>query len=216
MAADPGLTQLSMEVLCNDRAVSIGAPLGARFNISNSLAVFSSLLALGYSIEDAARALSSVSGAPGRFESVANDKGITVIVDYAHTPDALEKVLSSAKELTSGRLICVFGCGGDRDRSKRPKMAQAVSRIAHVAWVTSDNPRTEDPVAIIDDILPGMGLGIEYRVEPDRRKAIFGAIAESIPGDCVVIAGKGHEDYQIIAKDKTHFDDREVAAEALS
>lgn len=216
LASEPGLNALSMQVLCSGKEVSIQAPLGARFNISNGMAVFSSLLALGYSIDESARALSSVNGAPGRFESVPNNKGISVIVDYAHTPDALEKVLSSAKELTSGRLICVFGCGGDRDKLKRPKMAQAVSGIALIAWVTSDNPRTEDPLLIIDDILPGMGLGVESRVELDRRKAIFGAIGEAEPGDCVVIAGKGHEDYQIIGTEKTHFDDREVAAEALA
>jgi UDP-N-acetylmuramoyl-L-alanyl-D-glutamate--2,6-diaminopimelate ligase len=216
IGAEPGLNALNMQLTCNERAVSISAALGARFNVSNGMAVFSSLLALGYSIDDSARALSSVTGAPGRFESVPNGRGISVIVDYAHTPDALEKVLTSAKELTSGRLICVFGCGGDRDRAKRPKMAQAVSGIAHIAWVTSDNPRTENPNAIIEEILPAMGLGIETHVEPDRRKAIFGAIDEAEPGDCVVLAGKGHEDYQLIGTEKTHFDDREVAAEALS
>lgn len=215
IAANPGLHALQMQIEYRGEIVAINAPLGARFNISNGMAVFAALVALGYSAEESARAMSAVTGAPGRFESVPNVRKIDVIVDYAHTPDALEKVLLSAKELASGKLICVFGCGGDRDRSKRPKMAQAVSEIASIVWVTSDNPRTEDPAAIINDILPGLSSEVEYRVEPDRRKAIFGAIAEAESGDCVVIAGKGHEDYQIVGREKTHFDDRVVAAEAL-
>lgn len=214
--AEPALDHLCMELRYKGKSIAINAPFGARFNISNSMAVFASLLALGVNADEAAVALSSVSGAPGRFESVPNSKGVKVIVDYAHTPDALEKVLSSAAELSNGRLICVFGCGGDRDKSKRPKMAAAVSNIADIIWVTSDNPRTEDPLAIIQDILPGLDSTVEHRVEPDRRAAIFGAIAEAREGDCVVIAGKGHEDYQIIGKEKRHFDDREVAAEALA
>ncbi|MDQ2986342.1 MAG: UDP-N-acetylmuramoyl-L-alanyl-D-glutamate--2,6-diaminopimelate ligase [Armatimonadota bacterium] len=216
MEAHPGLDSLRMQVAYSGQKWEITAPLGARFNVSNSMAVLSALLALGYSPADSSRALASVSAAPGRFEPVENGRGVSVIVDYAHTPDALEKVLLSASELTGGRLICVFGCGGDRDKDKRPKMASAASSIASIVWVTSDNPRTEDPESIIADILPGLVPATESRVEPDRRKAIFGAIAEARPGDCVVVAGKGHEDYQIIGKEKTHFDDREVAAEALA
>ena len=216
VAAEPALDSLRMRLRVSSTEYEIEAPLGSRFNVENAMAVFASLLALGYSAADCARALSAVKGAPGRFEAVQNDRGLKVIVDYAHTPDALEKVLNSARELTTGRLICVFGCGGDRDKSKRPKMAAAASTIADIVWVTSDNPRTEDPSAIIKDILPGVSQAAESRVEPDRRKAISGAIAEAKPGDCVVIAGKGHEDYQIIGKEKTHFDDREVAAEAMA
>jgi UDP-N-acetylmuramoyl-L-alanyl-D-glutamate--2,6-diaminopimelate ligase len=214
--AEPGIESLTMTVEFDGSTYEIAAPLGARFNIENALAVFGALLGLGYSAADAVCALKAVSGAPGRFEAVSNNKGFTVLVDYAHTPDALEKVLQSARELTKGRLICVFGCGGDRDKTKRPKMAAAASSIADIVWVTSDNPRTENPSAIIDDILPGLVAGAISRVEVDRRKAIFGAIAEAEAGDCVVIAGKGHEDYQIIGREKTHFDDREVAAEALA
>jgi UDP-N-acetylmuramoyl-L-alanyl-D-glutamate--2,6-diaminopimelate ligase len=205
-----------MAVEFDGSTYEVSAPLGARFNIDNALAVFGALLGLGYSPAAVVCALKAVSGAPGRFEAVSNSKGFTVLVDYAHTPDALEKVLHSARELTTGRLICVFGCGGDRDKTKRPKMAAAASSIADIVWVTSDNPRTENPSAIIEDILPGLAAGTTSRVEVDRRKAIFGAIAEAMPGDCVVIAGKGHEDYQIIGKEKTHFDDHEVAAEALA
>ena len=213
--AEPGLESLTMMIEFDGSTYEIAAPLGARFNIENALAVFGALLGLGYSAADAVCALKTASGAPGRFEAVPNNKGFTVLVDYAHTPDALEKVLQSARDLTKGRLICVFGCGGDRDRTKRPKMGAAAS-IADIVWVTSDNPRTENPSAIIDDILPGLAAGAVSRVEVDRRKAIFGAIGEAESGDCVVIAGKGHEDYQIIGKEKTHFDDREVATEALA
>jgi UDP-N-acetylmuramoyl-L-alanyl-D-glutamate--2,6-diaminopimelate ligase len=212
----PRLDRLSVKLRFAGQEHAIEAPLGARFNVSNSLAVFSTLLALGFSANDAARGLSHAKGAPGRFEAVPTSHDFVVIVDYAHTPDALEKVLQSARELTKGKLICVFGCGGDRDRSKRPKMAAAASSIADVVWVTSDNPRTENPESIIADILPGLVKGVDHHVQVDRRKAIRGAIKEASAGDCVVIAGKGHENYQIIGKEKTHFDDREVAAEALA
>lgn len=210
------LDSVTLDVQYQGSDHTISAPLGAKFNVSNALAVFGALLGMGRSPQEAVRGLSAVSGAPGRFEAVAGGRGFAVIVDYAHTPDALEKVLQSARELTDGRLICVFGCGGDRDKTKRPRMAAAASSIADIVWVTSDNPRTENPEAIIADILPGLAEGIASRVEVDRRKAIVGAISEAKPGDCVVIAGKGHEDYQIIGKEKTHFDDREVAAEALA
>lgn len=214
--SNASLDAVSVQVEYDGARYDIQAPLGAKFNISNTLAAFGGLLALGYLPPDCVRALGVVSGAPGRFESVEGGRGFTVIVDYAHTPDALEKVLQSARELTEGRLICVFGCGGDRDKDKRPKMAVAASRSADIVWVTSDNPRTEPPSSIIECILTGLLPEAIARVEPDRRKAIFGAIAEAQPGDCVVIAGKGHEEYQIIGKEKTHFDDREVAAEALA
>ena len=194
---------------------AIYAQTGAKFNVSNTLAVFGALLALGMDPKASISAIRCVRGAPGRFESIPNSRGFNIIVDYAHTPDALEKVLQSARELTIGKLICVFGCGGDRDRTKRPKMAVAASSFADVVWVTSDNPRTEDPEAIIADIIAGLPEQRNSHVEPDRRKAIQGAISEAGIGDCVVIAGKGHEDYQIIGKEKTHFDDREVAAEFL-
>lgn len=213
--ADSFLDRFEMRLRARGQVVDLRVPLGARFNLSNAMAVMSALLALDVSPSDAVRSMQNVRAAPGRFESVATGRDFTVIVDYAHTPDALEKVLQSAKELTPGRLICVFGCGGDRDRSKRPRMAAAASAIADVVWVTSDNPRTEDPNAIIADILPGLSSDVLHRVEADRRAAIHGAIGEATSGDCVVIAGKGHEDYQILGRDKVHFDDREVAAEAL-
>ncbi|HEY0254117.1 MAG TPA: UDP-N-acetylmuramoyl-L-alanyl-D-glutamate--2,6-diaminopimelate ligase, partial [Kofleriaceae bacterium] len=151
---------------------------------------------------------------PGRVQRVSNSADLDVFVDYAHTPDALRNVLSALRPITEHRLICVFGCGGDRDPTKRPKMGAAVAELADLAIVTSDNPRTEDPRAILDQILPAVPK--PFFVDPDRRVAIRAAIAEAVPGDVVVIAGKGHEDYQIIGKTKHHFDDREEVAAAIA
>jgi murE/murF fusion protein len=151
---------------------------------------------------------------PGRVERVANTANLDVFVDYAHTPDALRNVLLALRPLTTRRLICVFGCGGDRDPTKRPKMGAAVAELADLAVVTSDNPRTEDPRAIIDMILPAVPK--PFVVDVDRRAAIHAAIAEATPGDVVVIAGKGHEDYQILGTTKIHFDDREEATTAIT
>jgi UDP-N-acetylmuramoyl-tripeptide--D-alanyl-D-alanine ligase len=151
---------------------------------------------------------------PGRVERVPNDADLDIFVDYAHTPDALYNVLSTLRPLAKRRLICVFGCGGDRDPTKRPRMGAAVAELADLAVVTSDNPRTEDPRAIINQILPGVPR--PFLVEVDRRAAIRAAIVEATPGDIVLIAGKGHEDYQIIGTTKHHFDDREEAAAAVS
>jgi UDP-N-acetylmuramoyl-L-alanyl-D-glutamate--2,6-diaminopimelate ligase len=149
---------------------------------------------------------------PGRFEPVDAGQPFTVLVDYAHTPDGLENLLRSAREITSGRLICVFGCGGDRDRGKRPLMGALVRRLADVGLVTSDNPRSEDPAAIIADIT----AGFEMDAEVDRRAAIERAVAMAGPADVVVIAGKGHEQGQEVAGRIIPFDDREVAREALT
>jgi UDP-N-acetylmuramoyl-L-alanyl-D-glutamate--2,6-diaminopimelate ligase len=169
-------------------------------------------------------------GVPGRLEAVANDAGVLCVVDYAHTPDALERALDVLRPLTRGRLICVFGCGGDRDRGKRPLMGEAAARRADVAIVTSDNPRTEEPGSIIDMILEGVRRSGKpertvaelaqgengFFVEPDRAAAISRAARMARLGDVVLLAGKGHEDYQIIGTQKTHFDDREVAAAAFA
>jgi UDP-N-acetylmuramoyl-L-alanyl-D-glutamate--2,6-diaminopimelate ligase len=206
---------LEMVVEYANASYEIKVPMGGRFNVDNALSVFCSLLVLGFSADAAVTSLKSVKGAPGRFQAIASKKDFVVLVDYAHTPDALEKVLRTAREMTEGKLLCVFGCGGDRDKSKRPRMGAAASAIADIVWVTSDNPRTEDPNSIIDDILPGIS-GANVRIEVDRRKAIHGAIQEAARGDCVIIAGKGHENYQIIGREKRYFDDSEVAAEALS
>ena len=152
---------------------------------------------------------------PGRFESIPNDLGVGVIVDYAHTPDALEKLLDAARPLTDGRLLTVFGCGGDRDATKRPIMALAASKRSDLTVITSDNPRTEDPSKILKEVQAGIKSGKESVLIEDRVEAILYAIRNAKKGDTVVIAGKGHEDYQIIGRTKIHLDDREIAREAL-
>ncbi len=208
-------THVELEV--RGRRVAFTYPLVGRFNVSNIMCAFGIAKALGYENEDIARALEAAPQVPGRLERVhaGSDGGVSVYVDYAHTPDALAKAIASIKALSSGRTIVVFGCGGDRDASKRSIMGEA-ALSADYAVVTSDNPRTEDPAAIIEDIVGGMENGAgRYEVVPDRREAIARAIALAEPGDAVLLAGKGHEDYQIIGSETRHFDDREVAAEEL-
>lgn len=197
--------------------VPVHLHLIGRFNVENALVAFGIGLALGAAPEDIAEALHTIPQVPGRLERVraAEKRGFACLVDYAHTPDAIDKALSCVKAVTPGRTIIVFGCGGDRDATKRPKMGRS-ALAADYAIVTSDNPRTEDPDAIIADILPGMAGGEDrYEVVADRRAAIRRALALAQPGDTVLIAGKGHEDYQIVGTEKHHFDDREVAAEEL-
>ncbi len=183
------------------------------YNVENLALAIGICEALNISFDAIADGIYSLDGVPGRVERVKNDKTLNVLVDYAHTPDALESVLSALRPLTKGRLICVFGCGGDRDPSKRPAMGKAVADHADLAIVTSDNPRTEEPQSIIDMILPS--VPDPFFVHPNRRIAIQEAIYEATPIDVVLIAGKGHEDYQIIGEKKTHFDDREEARTAI-
>jgi murE/murF fusion protein len=189
-------------------------PLLGQYNVANLALAVGIGEALGLEHEVIARGVASLAGVPGRVERVANDADLDIVVDYAHTPDALENVLATLRPLARRRLICVFGCGGDRDPTKRPKMGAAVARLADLAVVTSDNPRTEDPRSIIDMILPAVPT--PFYVDVDRRTAIRAAIAEAVPGDIVLIAGKGHEDYQILGTTKIHFDDREEAAAAAA
>ncbi len=197
----------------------IDLKLKGRFNVENALAAMASCRLLGIDDDAIARGLEAVDGVPGRFEAVDEGQPFTVLVDYAHTPDSLENVLTTARELTSGRLICVFGCGGDRDREKRPIMGRIAAELADVPIVTSDNPRSEDPGAIIDEIVAGIPsntvLQGDVEVVPDRRSAIAHAIETAEPGDVVVIAGKGHEQGQQFRDRTVPFDDREVAREAL-
>ncbi len=188
-----------------------------RHNVSNHLAAAALCLAAGFDLTTIAKGLSALEAVPGRLEAVDCGQDFAVLVDYAHTDDALRNVLGTLRPLKRGRLICVFGCGGDRDRTKRPRMARVAEEMADVVIVTSDNPRTENPEAIIQDIMAGFEQPRSERitVEPDRRKAVHLAIAMAGPGDIVLLAGKGHEDYQIIGTEKTEFDDRKVAAEFL-
>lgn len=190
-----------------------GALLGA-YNIANLAMAVAITEALGVGHDAMVRGIAEMAGVPGRVQRVDNDHGLDILVDYAHTPDALVNVLSALKPLAERRLICVFGCGGDRDPSKRPLMGAAVADYADLAVVTSDNPRTEQPQSIIDMILPAVPN--PFFVDVDRQRAIRAAVAEAVPGDIVLIAGKGHEDYQILGTTKIHFDDREQAAEGVA
>jgi UDP-N-acetylmuramoyl-L-alanyl-D-glutamate--2,6-diaminopimelate ligase len=188
--------------------------LAGRFNVANALCAIACARLLGIADADAARALASVDRVPGRMEHVRGGD-IDVIVDYAHTPDSLENVLQALRETTTGGLAVVFGCGGDRDRGKRPLMGEVAAQLADRVYVTSDNPRTEDPQAIVDAIAIGIG-NRAHVIEVDRARAIARAIAEARPRDTVLIAGKGHEAYQIIGADVLPFDDVAVAREALA
>jgi UDP-N-acetylmuramoyl-L-alanyl-D-glutamate--2,6-diaminopimelate ligase len=210
--------------------IEIASSLVGEFNLANILTAVGIGLAHGLAAPAIATGIATARGVPGRLEAVANEAGVLCVVDYAHTPDALERVLEVLRPLTKGRLICVFGCGGDRDRGKRPLMGQAAASRADLAIVTSDNPRTEKPESIIDMIVEGVRATgkVErtaaelaqghpgYHVEVDRWTAISRAVSLARMGDVILLAGKGHEDYQIIGTQKTHFDDREIAAAAFA
>jgi UDP-N-acetylmuramoyl-L-alanyl-D-glutamate--2,6-diaminopimelate ligase len=197
--------------------IAFQSPLVGQFNIANLLAAVGAALSLGLELEPIVQALPQFTGVPGRMERVqiSPNQDISVIVDYAHTPDSLENSLRAARPFIPGRLICVFGCGGDRDRTKRPKMGAIAAALSNWAVVTSDNPRTEDPERILQDILAGIPDSTTPTVICDRAEAIHVAILQAQPGDGVLIAGKGHEDYQILGTEKVHFDDREQARKAL-
>ncbi len=192
-------------------------PLVGQYNLANMLAAVGAVLHLGLDL-DVVKALPEFGGVPGRMERVQiqGTQDVSVIVDYAHTPDSLENLLKAARPFIAGKVICVFGCGGDRDRTKRPQMGKIVAELADVAVLTSDNPRTEDPERILQDVLAGMPTATEPMVICDRATAILTAICLAKPGDGVLIAGKGHEDYQILGTEKIHFDDREQARVALA
>ncbi|HEY6010401.1 MAG TPA: UDP-N-acetylmuramoyl-L-alanyl-D-glutamate--2,6-diaminopimelate ligase, partial [Nitrospirota bacterium] len=227
-----GIDGLSFEAATPAGAVRVRSPLVGRHNIYNILTAIGIGAGMGLSGDAISRGIERMKAVPGRMEKVNEGQPFGVLVDYAHTEDALNRLLEAAREITAGRIITVFGCGGDRDRSKRPRMGAAAVQGSDVVIVTSDNPRTEDPLGIIREIEAGMaGPGAKmdrpgtdaaaaggrtpYYVLPDRREAVSAAIRMAMPGDVIVLAGKGHEDYQIIGKDKIHFDDREVAREEL-
>lgn len=200
------------------RGQQVRVGLGGRFNLSNSLAAATALSVLGHAPADIAAALGETTPVPGRFEPVVVGQDFIVIVDFAHTPDALHEVLTAAREVAgTGRVIVVFGCGGDRDRSKRPEMGAVAAQLADICVLTSDNPRSEDPLTIINDTIRGVPTGYRERVvmRQDRREAIAYALRESRPGDVVVIAGKGHETTQTIQSTTLAFDDRVVARNLL-
>ena len=199
-----------------DSEIDFASPLVGPPHVYNTLAAVASGLSLGYSLDVISTALGKCTGAPGRFEGVSHEGDFAVVVDYAHSDDALLNVLKTARDVTKGRIITVFGCGGDRDSSKRAPMGEAAGSLSDVVILTSDNPRTEDPNQILCDAEEGIKkTGKPYEKIADRREAIHHAIAQARAGDLVLIAGKGHEDYQIIGRETFHFDDKEVARAAL-
>ena len=208
---------ISMTVREGEGSARLRLGIPGRFTVSNALLTLGIARRLGVALEPAVRALSMAKGVKGRIEVVPTPgRDFTVLIDYAHTPDGLEKVLRSVRDFCRGRLIVVFGCGGDRDRTKRPIMGQIAAQNADLAIVTSDNPRTEQPMAIIGDILEGMkDCKIPYIVEENRRTAIRTALRCAKKSDMIVLAGKGHETYQILGTEKVHLDEREEVAKAL-
>jgi len=208
---------IEFHAVCPAGEFDVRMRLGGLFNVYNSLAAIGVGVVLGLSAEEITAGLEAVPAVSGRFESVDCGQDFAVIVDYAHTPDGLENVLRSAREIAGNRLLVVFGCGGDRDRAKRPIMGRIASELADVCIVTSDNPRSEEPQAIIDEVLTGInGSGrASVEVVADRRDAIRRAVEKASVGDIVVIAGKGHETYQIFRDRTIHFDDREVVRDLL-
>jgi len=199
------------------QSIRVKTPLLGRFNVANHLAAAGLCLAAGLDLKTVARGLSALDAIPGRLENIKSDAPFTVLVDFAHTDDALDNVLSTLKPLCKARLIVVFGCGGDRDKTKRPRMAKVVEKYADLAIVTSDNPRTENPDDIISQVIAGFAdpNSPKIKIEPDRKKAIAFAIESAQKNDVVIIAGKGHENYQIIGKQKFSFSDQQIALDLL-
>lgn len=206
---------VSFTAVRGERAVPVKVSLPGRFSVYNVLGAMAVALALGIPLEDSADALADFTGVKGRMEVLdMPDRDFTVLIDYAHTPDALENVLQTVRGFAAGRTVAVFGCGGDRDRSKRPQMGAIAARWADYSVVTSDNPRSEAPEEIIREIVSGMS-GAQYDVVPERQSAIFYALDHAQTGDVIVLCGKGHETYQEIAGKKRHLDEREIVAEWL-
>jgi UDP-N-acetylmuramoyl-L-alanyl-D-glutamate--2,6-diaminopimelate ligase len=215
---ESGLDGIRLDAATPVGRVELRSPLIGEHNVMNLLGAIGVGVALGLAPEAIGAALASVRAVPGRFERIDAGQDFLVVVDYAHTPDALQRVLETARRLTPGRLGVVFGAGGDRDRTKRPLMGRVAAALAHRVWLTSDNPRSEDPRAILDEIAAGVAPPPPGGVAalPDRGEAIRAALAWGRRGDTVVIAGKGHETYQIVGDRILPFDDREVARAALA
>jgi UDP-N-acetylmuramoyl-L-alanyl-D-glutamate--2,6-diaminopimelate ligase len=202
-----------------NEVTTLSSSLVGRFNVYNILAAYSTGVALGHTHETIAAGITAVQNVRGRFERIVSPQGWTAIIDYAHTPDALEKCLQTIHDILPkerhGKIITVFGAGGDRDTTKRPLMGNVVGSLSDLVIVTSDNPRTEDPERILDDIVKGIPREATALREVDRRSAILAALRKARSGDVVLIAGKGHEDYQVIGKEKRHFNDREIVEEFI-
>ena len=207
---------VDFEIVSRNAVGRVSLPVPGEFSVYNALGAAVCALAVGMPFYAVTRALSSFQGVKGRLEVVPTGRDFTVIIDYAHTPDGLDKVLSAVRNFTPGRLITVFGCGGDRDPGKRALMGEAVMQHSDFAVITSDNPRTEAPMKIIQDILKGIeDTKVPHVVMENRREAIEYAVRSARAGDVIVLAGKGHETYQILGKETIHFDEREVVAKAL-
>ena len=208
---------VSFDASCDGETVPVHVGIPGGFTVYNALGVLAAARALGVPLADSAKVLAASAGVKGRVEVVPVPWDYTILIDYAVTPDAIENVLSTVRGFAQGRVVILFGCGGDRDRGKRPKMGRIAARMADFVIVTSDNPRTEDPDFIISEILPGLeGTETPYVVEPDRVKAIYYAMDHAQPRDVIILAGKGHETYQIIGHEKRHLDEREVVATYIS
>lgn len=209
--------KLSYDLIGKENNISVSLGMTGKFNIMNSLQAAAACLEMRIPEEKVSSALSTVSGVKGRCEIIPTGKDYTVICDYAHSPDGIKNILSSLKPFAENRLVCLFGCGGDRDKTKRPLMAKAAAEYADKLIITSDNPRNEEPSAIIEDILEGLkDSSVSYDVVENRRDAIKHALVTGEKGDIIVLAGKGHEDYQILkGYEKIHFDEREIVAEIL-
>ena len=210
------MDSVKFDVKYQGKSYSVKLMIPGKFSVYNALASIGAALCVGIPMENIVKALENIKGVPGRIQNVAKGKDFNVFVDYAHTPDGVLNIISSVREFTKGRVITVFGCGGDRDRKKRPIMGEISAKLSDYSIITSDNPRSEEPMDIIREVEAGVKpITDKYEILESRRDAIFRAIELAEPGDSVIIAGKGHEDYEIF-KDKTiHFDDAEVAAEAL-
>lgn len=205
------------ELVSNSNIGRVKFAVPGKFSVYNSMGAAVCLIEMGMDFRAVLDALMLCTGVPGRMEVVPADVPYTILIDYAHTPDGLENVLGCVREITDGKVICVFGCGGDRDKTKRPIMGEIAVRLSDVAVITSDNPRSEDPDLIIEDIMSGVGKGgAKVIVDSDRKGAIKKALDAANAGDVVVLAGKGQETYQVLASGKIHFDEREAVAQILS
>ena len=207
---------MRLKIITPDGRYSFSTKLTGGFNCENILAALSAGYGLGFNTKDMCEVISKIDAVPGRFEKIDLGQDFHIIVDYAHTPDALNKLLKSVRAICRGRILCVFGCGGDRDPGKRAPMGQVADEFSDIAWITSDNPRTEDPKKIADEIIEGFGELERFRVQLDRVKAIHEALDEARQGDWVVIAGKGHESEQVLAQGVVEFDDRVVVKSLVS